>query len=139
MQCSTVTCSSLKRVILNNSKIRYLVIHFSNLSLLRKYLHTIAQIRTSQPHPIQIRITRQPLAQRQSQMETFSSSQMVRKEVPTRKRNWKVKMRTTNHIVKILLSINKSNQKKGLHLLQLETIDSKEEQCTEEGSPREAH
>ena len=139
MQCSTVTCSSLKRVILNNSKTRYLLTLFSNLSLLRKYLHTIAQIRARQLHPIQIRLIRQPLAQRQNQMETFSFSQMVRKEVPTRKRNWKVKMRTTNHIVKSLLSISKRNQKRELHLLRVETIDSKEEQCIEEGSPREAH
>jgi predicted HTH domain antitoxin len=139
MQCSTVTCSSLKRVILNNSKTKYLAILFSNLSLLRKYLHTIAQIRTSQLHPIQIRLTRQLLAQRQSKMETFSFSQMVRKEVPTRKRNWKVKVRRTNHIVKSLLSISKSNQKRELHLLRVETIESKEEKCIEEGSPREAH
>jgi hypothetical protein len=67
-------------------------------------------------------------------METFLSSQTVRKGVQTRKRNWKVKVRKNNHKVK---SLDMSDLQKRLLLLQAETIDSIEELDIKEGLPKE--
>jgi hypothetical protein len=69
-------------------------------------------------------------------METFLSSQTVRKEAQTRKRNWKVKVRKNNHKVK---SLDMKDQQKRLLLLQVETIGSLEELDTKEGLPKETH